>query len=155
MRQLHLSVLHMSDLFPPRVTMTTSPRTTEPRTTKQQVAIRDLLVQTDEFRSAQDLHGLLQRNGDRIGLATVYRALGRMADNGDIDVLIGPDGEALYRLCSSGHHHHLVCRSCGAAVEVAGPAVEAWTRKVAAAEGFSDVSHTLEIFGLCARCSRQ
>jgi Fur family ferric uptake transcriptional regulator len=133
--------------------MTTS--ASEPRTTRQQRAIRELLGQTDEFRSAQDLHQLLlQSSGDRIGLATVYRALGRMADNGDVDVLVGPEGEALYRRCSSGHHHHLVCRQCGATVEVDGPAVESWTRSVAAAEGFTEVSHTLEIFGLCARCSQ-
>ena len=145
-----MRVVQLPHVLAPGLTMNPS----EPRLTRQQVAIRDLLGQTDEFRSAQELHHRLQGQGDRIGLATVYRALGRMADNGDIDVLVGPEGEALYRRCSSGHHHHLVCRRCGATVEVEGPAVESWTRTVAAAEGFTDVSHTLEIFGLCARCSQ-
>lgn len=148
-RQLHLRRLHVPDLLPSRMTMGA-----EPRTTRQQVAIRHLLQDTEDFRSAQQLHALLQKGGDRIGLATVYRSLNRMADQGEVDVLVRPDGEALYRSCSSGHHHHLVCRSCGLTVEVAGPAVENWTRKVAADEGFTDVSHTLEIFGLCAACSR-
>lgn len=126
----------------------------EPRSTRQQVAIRELLARTDEFRSAQELHSLLQEDGDRIGLATVYRALGRLADRGDIDVLVGPDGESLYRSCASGgHHHHLVCRSCGTTREVDAPGVEAWARKVAVAEGFTQVSHTVEIFGLCPSCS--
>lgn len=149
MRQLHVCRLHLPDLLTSCVTMSA-----EPRTTKQQVAIRHLLADTEDFRSAQQLHALLQKTGDRIGLATVYRSLNRMADQGEVDVLVRPDGEALYRSCSSGHHHHLVCRSCGLTVEVAGPVVENWTRKVAADEGFTEVSHTLEIFGLCAACSR-
>jgi Fur family ferric uptake transcriptional regulator len=64
-----------------------------------------------------------------------------------------PGGEHLYRRCSEGHHHHLVCRSCGRTVEVAGPAVETWADRVAAQHGYSDVSHTLEIFGTCPSCA--
>jgi Fur family ferric uptake transcriptional regulator len=47
-----------------------------------------------------------------------------------------------------------VCRSCGRAVEVEGPAVESWADRVAAQNGFVDVSHTLEIFGTCPECAR-
>jgi Fur family ferric uptake transcriptional regulator len=63
-------------------------------------------------------------------------------------------GETLYRRCSVGHHHHLVCRGCGRAVEVDGPAVERWADRVAAEHGFADVSHTLEIVGTCAECAQ-
>jgi len=70
-----------------------------------------------------------------------------------VDVLRTDDGESMYRRCSSGHHHHLVCRECGRAVEVAGPAVEKWADQVAAAHGFTDVTHTVEIFGRCPECS--
>jgi Fur family ferric uptake transcriptional regulator len=71
-------------------------------------------------------------------------------------VIHKPDGESTYRLCgdaSTTHHHHLVCRSCGKAVEIEGPAVETWADKVAAQNGFTDVNHTVEIFGLCATCA--
>ena len=64
-----------------------------------------------------------------------------------------PGGEHLYRRCSEGHHHHLVCRVCGRTVEVAGPAVESWADRVAAQHGYADVSHTLEIFGTCPTCA--
>jgi Fur family ferric uptake transcriptional regulator len=76
-----------------------------------------------------------------------------MADAGEIDVLRSDAGEAAYRKCSDSHHHHLVCRSCGRTVEVEGPTVEKWTHGVAEANGFRDVSHTLEIFGTCSDCS--
>lgn len=122
------------------------------RVTRQRLAISSVLSDLDEFRSAQQIHELLRQRGDKVGLATVYRALQAMADVGEIDVLRSGDGEALYRLCSSGHHHHLVCRACGRTVEVEGPAVERWTDTIAREHGFADVSHTLEVFGVCAAC---
>lgn len=122
------------------------------RHTRQRAAVAAALERTAEFVSAQDLHAALRADGDRIGLATVYRSLQALAEDEQVDVRRGGDGEALYRRCSTGHHHHLVCRSCGATVEVEGPAVEKWTRSVAAEHGYADVSHTLEIFGTCASC---
>ena len=47
----------------------------------------------------------------------------------------------------------MVCRACGNAVEVEGPAVESWADRVAAQHGFADVSHTMEIFGTCPECA--
>ncbi|MFC7958384.1 Fur family transcriptional regulator [Rhodococcoides kroppenstedtii] len=123
------------------------------RSTKQRSAISELLDTVDEFRSAQDLHDELRRRGDGIGLTTVYRTLQAMADAGTIDVLRTDSGESVYRRCSAGHHHHLVCRDCGFTVEVEGAAVERWTKSVAGEHGFTDVSHTAEIFGLCSECS--
>lgn len=72
---------------------------------------------------------------------------------GEIDALMGPEGETIYRLCTSqDHHHHLVCRSCGASVEVESEEVEAWTERTSRSHGFTDVAHTLELYGRCARC---
>ena len=113
-----------------------------------------MLDVVDEFRSAQAIHELLKARGDRIGLATVYRALQSFADAGEVDALRTADGEVVYRRCSTGHHHHLVCRDCGRTVEVAGPAVERWADKMAAEHDFTDVSHTVEIFGRCAACRK-
>jgi Fur family ferric uptake transcriptional regulator len=115
--------------------------------------VASLLEQLDEFRSAQDLHEELRTRGEGIGLTTVYRTLQSLADAGEIDVLRIDSGEAVYRRCSRHHHHHLVCRACGRTVEVEGPAVEKWAEKVAAENGFSEVSHTVEVFGTCAACA--
>ncbi len=123
------------------------------RSTRQRTAVSQLLDQLDDFRSAQELHEELRKRGEGIGLTTVYRTLQSLADAGEIDVLRTDTGEAIYRRCSSHHHHHLVCRSCGHTVEVEGPAVESWADRVAAENGFTQVSHTVEVFGTCARCS--
>jgi len=124
------------------------------RSTKQRTAIAALLDSVSEFRSAQELHDELRRRGEGIGLTTVYRTLQSMAAGGQIDCLRTDTGESLYRRCSEQHHHHhLVCRQCGATVEVSGTEVEKWATETAAAHGFSDISHTIEIFGVCASCS--
>ncbi|MEV0948403.1 Fur family transcriptional regulator [Rhodococcus sp. NPDC049939] len=122
------------------------------RTTKQRSAISALLDDLDEFRSAQELHDELRKRGEGIGLTTVYRTLQTLSDAGTVDVLRIDNGESVYRRCSTGHHHHLVCRSCGYTVEVEGPTVERWSQSVADANGFSDISHTVEIFGVCRDC---
>ena len=126
---------------------------TAQRTTRQRAAVSAVLDDVAEFRSAQELHDLLKQRGAAVGLTTVYRTLQALADAGEVDVLRSTDGESVYRRCSTGHHHHLVCRSCGRAVEVAGPAVERWADAVAAQHGFTDVAHTVEVFGTCGTCA--
>lgn len=122
------------------------------RPTRQRVAVAEVLATFDDFRSAQEIHELLARRGERVGLATVYRALQTFVDAGQVDVLRTEDGEAMYRRCSATHHHHLVCRGCGGTVEVEGPEVERWAAEVAARHGFADPGHTLEVFGTCPDC---
>lgn len=135
------------------MTSTESPLPTGGRPTRQRRAVAACLGRFDDFRSAQEIHDLLRRGGENVGLSTVYRTLQALADNDEVDVLRSEDGETLYRRCSGTHHHHLVCRSCGRTVEVEGPTVESWATGVADQHGFTAVSHTLEIFGLCPSCS--
>ena len=121
--------------------------------TRQRKAVADLLRERSDFRSAQQLHAELGQRGASVGLATVYRNLAALVDAGEVDTLQREDGELLYRRCSPSHHHHLVCRNCGRTVEVAGPTVERWANAVAAEHGFTEVNHTLELFGTCADCA--
>jgi Fur family ferric uptake transcriptional regulator len=122
--------------------------------TRQRDAVRAIFSRLDAFHSIQDVHARLREAGDAVGLTTVYRAVQSLAEDGELDSIRTDSGEALYRRCSTDHHHHLVCRACGRTVEVAGPAVERWARRVADEHGFVDLSHTLEIFGTCADCHR-
>jgi len=123
------------------------------RSTRQRRAVAAILAELDGFASAQEIHDALRRRGESVGLSTVYRNLQALAESSEVDALRNDEGETLYRQCSSGHHHHLVCRSCSRTVEVEGPTVERWADAVAAEHGFRDVEHTLEIFGTCADCA--
>lgn len=123
------------------------------RSTKQRQAVQSGLDLAAGFNTAQELHESLRARGTKVGLATVYRTLQLMADTGEVDVIRNDTGEAFYRRCSAHHHHHLICRRCGRAVEVSGPAVEEWADRVAADNDFRDVSHSLELFGVCNPCA--
>ena len=125
-----------------------------PRQTRQRTAVSEVMDEVSGFRSAQEVHDLLRARGEQVGLTTVYRSLQALAASGDIDFLVTDDGQTVYRRCGSSHHHHLVCRECGRTVEIEGPTVERWAEGVAAEHGFTDVSHTIELFGRCADCPR-
>ncbi len=122
------------------------------RRTWQRDAVREALAVSPGFVSAQTLHSALRESGSSIGLATVYRALGDLAQEGEADSL-QQEGESLYRACTPGsHHHHLICRSCGKTVEIEADQVESWAKEVAAGHGFAEPSHVVDIFGVCADC---
>jgi Fur family ferric uptake transcriptional regulator len=122
------------------------------RNTWQREAVREALGRSDGFVSAQALHAVLRGDGSPIGLATVYRALADLAAGDEADTL-QQDGENLYRACTSGHHHHLICRQCGTAVEIQADAVEQWAHSVADQHGFTQPEHVVDVFGLCSVCS--
>ena len=119
---------------------------------KSEVKVIGALKRHGKFASAQSVYQLLRKDGESTGLATVYRTLQKAAARNTVDVLRKDDGEALYRLCETGHHHHLVCTSCGKTIEVEGSSVERWANTVAKNNGFRKVSHVVELSGLCAKC---
>ncbi len=133
----------------PAVTPAGGPR----RSTRQGAAVEEVLRDADGFRTAQEVFAAAVTAGHRIGLTTVYRHLGALAETGAADVVHRDDGEVQYRLCGApdrgAHHHHVVCRVCGRSEEVDAPEVERWAERVAGAAGYTDVSHTVEVFGLC------
>jgi Fur family transcriptional regulator, ferric uptake regulator len=125
------------------------------RNTWQRERVREALADARGFVSAQSLHATLRDDNTGIGLATVYRALAGLAAQGEADSLQSPDGESLYRACATpGHHHHLICRSCGLTVEIEATDVEQWARRTAALHGFTEAEHVVDIFGLCTPCAR-
>lgn len=123
------------------------------RQTRQGQAVLNVVLSSDNFRSAQDIHAELRAAGEPVGLTTVYRHLALLTDEGRLDALQTADGELVYRRCHSDqHHHHVVCRQCGRGTEVELPDLERWAESTAADLGYTDVTHTVEIFGVCADC---
>jgi Fur family ferric uptake transcriptional regulator len=126
------------------------------RNTRQRTEILSLLDEASDFQSAQRVYHELRDRGAKVGLTTVYRTLQILAEAEEVDTMRLPNGEQLYRRCSRpSHHHHLVCRECGNTIEIAGPAIERWADKMAEENGFIEVSHTIDIFGVCPKCVRR
>lgn len=123
------------------------------RTTKQRVAVVEALTALHRFAPVKTIHEQIAAAGRSVGLTTVYRTLEALAKQNQVDTIHTPDGEALYRLCStSTHHHHLVCTNCGKTVEITDSPVEAWAKAVAEDHGFHMSGHSAEVYGLCEDC---
>lgn len=122
------------------------------RPSRGRLTVLEELAREPHDANAQAIHARLARRRRPIGLATVYRALGDLADAGLIDALPHGRGETHYRLCGEGHHHHLVCSRCHRVVEVTNCDLQGWLDRVASETGFTVTEHTLEITGLCASC---
>jgi Fur family transcriptional regulator, ferric uptake regulator len=131
------------------------PQGTRIRGTRQAEAVAAVLDRLPGFCSAQQIHAELRGRGEAVGLTTVYRHLQVLSETGRVDAIRDSTGEILYRRCrTDAHHHHLTCRNCGRSVEVEGKAVERWADEVARQAGFSEVGHTVELFGLCPDCGQ-
>lgn len=128
----------------------------EPRITKQRLAITKILTETTDFVSAQQLHQLINQTNHNVSLATVYRTLQNMGEEKQLDILRNQDGELIYRRCASKkHHHHLICCTCGKTKEISEENLENYLNQTAKKNGYTQISHTLEIFGICPTCTKQ
>jgi Fur family ferric uptake transcriptional regulator len=92
-----------------------------------------------------------------VGLATVYRAVKALADAGSLEKVGTRRGSDLYVWCmKEGHHHHVVCTSCGAVGDAPcpfGTGAEAPGGRGSNA-GFKILTHEATFYGLCPRCAR-
>ncbi|MBC9726498.1 Fur family transcriptional regulator [Streptomyces sp. TRM68367] len=124
------------------------------RRTRQRRAVLDTLGRCREFVSAQELHALLADSGSTVGLTTVYRTLRELDRAGLVDVVRDDGGERMYLRRPAGEHrHHLICRGCGRSRPVDSEPVEEWAARLAEITGFTQLQHTLELSGVCARCA--
>jgi Fur family ferric uptake transcriptional regulator len=132
------------------------PHGTRVSRTRQAEAVAAVLDRLPGFCSAQQIHAELREGGEQVGLTTVYRHLQALSESGRIDAIRDATGEILYRRCQTkAHHHHLTCRDCGRSVEVEGRDVERWAEQVAEQAGFTEVGHTVELFGVCPDCGAE
>ncbi len=122
------------------------------RSTRQRREIVLAMEREPRPVTAQALHVLLGRRGRGPGLATIYRTLQGLEQAGFARTFPAGEGEASYKLCDPGHHHHLICESCGLVVEIPSCEVEQWAARAARRRGFTVSSHQAEIFGLCDAC---
>lgn len=131
-----------------------APQPPNPRVTRPRMLIEQTLSELSRFATAQEITDILRNRGTRIGTTTAYRNLQLMAGQGKLDV-IHLNGETLYRACADHrHHHHIMCRSCGKTIEIEIPGLEQWIEQAAGKLHYVEVTHELEIYGLCPRCAR-
>jgi Fur family transcriptional regulator, ferric uptake regulator len=127
------------------------PRGTKIRYTRQAAAVVAVMSGLPAFSDARDIWQAVRQSDPAggVGLATVYRHLRVLADQGRVDTLRGAGGQTLYRLRRDNCTHHLACRLCGRTVEVDGQAVREWGSWVALLTGFTLTGCMVELTGVC------
>ena len=120
--------------------------------TAQRQAILDMINRFDKHWDADEVAYALKEEGISIGIATVYRGLAALAEQGLIESIQLADKKR-YERADKKHHDHLICTLCGSIEEFCKPEIEALQDKVAAERGFKIQGHQLLLFGLCKPCS--
>jgi len=101
-------------------------RGTKVRSTRQAAAVVAVLSVLPGYRGARDIHPSLHRDGGQAGLATVYRHLRVLTEQGAVDTIRGASGETLYCVRRDNFTRFLTCRACGHSVEVDGREIREW-----------------------------
>jgi len=134
--------------------VSSSPEPRRRRSSAKQRAVLEVLREQENFRSAQQLYLDVRRDRQvRIGLTSVYRILRTLAADRVAETQRAEDGEILYRLrTGAGHRHYLVCRRCGEAVGFTPVDIEEHTSRLSRQHHYSDVTHYVDLYGICPRC---
>lgn len=121
------------------------------RVTGARRSLARILGQAKVPLSVEDIHRKVGR--ERADRVTLYRSLDAFERAGIVQRHPLEKGRSLYALAAGGHHHHhVVCRRCGAIERLAECDARA-VEEAARARGFTDLSHVLEIQGICPRCA--
>ena len=122
------------------------------RRTRQRDAIRNAFERLDRPLSPQEVLDEARDDADTLSLATVYRALKSMAEDGEIVPVEVPGESPRYEVAGKAHHHHFHCRVCGRVFEM--PGCVGARLDALAPEGFAVEDHELTLIGTCVECAR-
>lgn len=120
------------------------------RSTRQRRAIRRVLLETRRPLSPREILELARRQVPSLGLATVYRNLRALVEEGAVVPVALPGEPLRYEAAGAGHHHHFLCRGCGRAFELPGCRLEA---DLDLPPGFSAEDHDVVVYGRCPDCA--
>jgi len=110
--------------------------------------VLEAMSRLEDGFTAEELHASLPG----VGRATVYRTVKLLVEAGLLCKTALEGGMPRYRLGPHGHHHHLVCVSCGAIRDFARCSVDEMVQRAEHAVGYQVLSHRVELYGLCPRC---
>lgn len=119
--------------------------------TDQRRELVSLIMGQGRRFTADELLAELRGRGHNFGRATIFRTLDLLVRLGYVG-RVRDGGRGGYAVCDPGHHHHLVCSSCGQVLHIEGCPVASYLSDLESATGFTVAHHSLEIAGLCPAC---
>lgn len=126
------------------------------RYTPQREEILRVFLSVEKHLSADELHNIVKKKYPGIGYVTVYRTMRLLSDAGlSAEVDFGDGITRFEHQYGHEHHDHLVCVKCGKYEEVIKLAIEKLQDELAKERRFIPLKHKLQIFGICAKCSKK
>ncbi|GAA0256200.1 zinc uptake transcriptional repressor Zur [Saccharothrix mutabilis subsp. mutabilis] len=124
-----------------------------PRSRAQRDVVLRVLADLPGPSTAHAIHHHALDTGVRIGLTTIYRHLASLVRAGTVAAMVDHAGLHLYYLRSGDEHSNtLMCTECGCGVPVNAAVVTHWAMRTAVDHGFSDLSLSIALTGVCSRC---
>ena len=122
------------------------------RITGPRRALLTILIAEHGPFTAEELHQRMEKG--MCDLVTVYRCLTTMEELNIVRRCDFGDGAYRYEFnTGEHHHHHVICRSCHS-VETLDVCVADSLERIVRQMGYANVTHTLELFGICAECQK-
>jgi len=118
------------------------------RMTGQRRVIARVLEISDDHPDVEELHARAAARDPNISIATVYRTVKLLEEEGILDRLEFGDGRARYEDAERAHHDHLIDVNSGAVIEFVDPEIEALQERIADKLGYRLVGHRLELYGV-------
>ena len=122
------------------------------RITQPRRAVIRALLEDGSYASPSEICERARLYYPAIGLVTVYRTLDLLSELGFVRRIHAEDGCHSYATANTGHHHHLICRRCGAAIEFQGCDLSPFLARVSQQTGYTIEDHLLELVGVCSTC---
>ena len=122
--------------------------------TSQREAILQTLYHHPQHFTSENLYLLVKKNYPKlnIGIATVYRTLSLLEENGLVSsISLGVQGKK-FEIANKPHHDHLICEGCGKIVEFENAKIEALQEEIAKENGFVLTNHLMQLYGICKTC---
>lgn len=117
------------------------------KVTQPRLKILELLERRRfKHMTADDIYRTLNKSGEEMGLATVYRVLNQFEAAGLVIKHNFEGGQAYYELDSGGHHDHMVCVETGKVIEFVSEEIERLQEEIAAEHGYEIEDHSLVIY---------
>lgn len=122
------------------------------RNTRQREAIRQVFARTARPLSPQEVHLAASAVVTRLSIATVYRAIHSLLEEGHLELVRLPGEPARYEMAGQDHHHHFWCQSCDRVYDI--PGCSALVEHHAP-RGFRVDAHEVTLYGRCPACGTE
>lgn len=122
------------------------------RITPQREMIIETLAHSESHLSAEEIYQQLQPRSKTINLATVYRTLDLLVEQGYATRLFGGEGKFLYATRQHSRHLHLICRKCGRTFPADYEGLQPFIDHLKQVYGFQVEVEHLTFTGVCPNC---